>query len=122
MLVMRLRPVDELGVEEILARAGSNEAAILAAETDTFVMAAHYADLHSPESRPQQGPSLPGMEKARRFGGPGTPAMWEYAIVHLALALGVSTAAVRYLIADALDTRHRLPSLWARVRAGEVRV
>ncbi len=65
---MDTRPVDELNVEEILARAGGNQAALLAAETENYVLAAHYADLHGPESRPADGPSLPGMEKLRRFG------------------------------------------------------
>ena len=65
---------------------------------------------------------MPGMERARRFGGAGTPAMWEFALAGLAVQLECSTAAARYLVRDVLDVRHRLPDIWARLVAGEIRV
>ena len=65
---------------------------------------------------------MPGMERPRRYGGPGTPEAGEFAAAELALLLGCSIAAASALIADALDIRHRLPLLWEAVSAGTVRV
>src|SRR3989337_2347189 len=93
------------------------------AEVRIFVAAAHFADLHAPGSRPDRGGrSLPGMEKPVRLGGAGTPRVWEFAPAEFAGRLGKSPYAGRALIADALDCRHRLPRVWARVCAGEVPV
>lgn len=47
--------------------------------------------------------------------------MSEYAVHELGALQGVSSASAERLIADALDLRHRLPRLWHRVRAGQVR-
>src|SRR5688572_9023467 len=115
-------PVDELGGEQVLARVGALHGRRRSADTEIFVLVAAFADIHNPDSRPSRGPSLPGMEKARRFGGAGTPAMWEFALGELAVQLECSTAAARYLVRDVLDVRHRLPDIWARVQAGAVRV
>ncbi|MGI8521733.1 MAG: DUF222 domain-containing protein, partial [Nocardioides sp.] len=63
----------------------------------------------------------PGRERARRFGGDGTPEVTEFAAAELGARLGLSSYSARELIADALDLAHRLPMLWARVQALEVR-
>ena len=91
------------------------EVAILAA-------AAHYADLHGTlPATDAGGRALPGAERLVALGGDGTPEVAEFAPAELAAAIGISATAAAALIGDALDLRHRLPLLWARVSAGEVR-
>ncbi|MGA9346692.1 MAG: DUF222 domain-containing protein, partial [Nocardioidaceae bacterium] len=55
------------------------------------------------------------------FGGDGTPGVAEFAPAELGVVLATSTAAAERLVGDALDLRHRLPRLWARIVAGEVK-
>ena len=64
---------------------------------------------------------MPGMEQLVQLGGDGTPEVAEFAPAELGAELAMSPFAARQLIADALDLRHRLPALWARVQAGEVK-
>src|SRR5687768_2193674 len=54
--------------------------------------------------------------------GEGAPGMSEFAVAEFAAAIGVSTHAGRLLIGAALECKHRLPRVWARVLAGEVPV
>ncbi len=113
----------------------ANRARLVAAETAEFVLATHWADLHAPVDEQGLGVGgtagdggtarrrvLPGTERVRRIGGPGTPMVGEFAAGELAALLGVSLAAASNLMADALDVRHRLPDLWTEVVAGRVRV
>ena len=55
-----------------------------------------------------------GSERSVRVGGPGTPAVAEFAWAELGARLQVSPWSARQLVADALDARHRLPLIWAR--------
>ena len=96
------------------AEADRHEATIVAA-------AAHWADLHGEVERLESGVALPGLERLVQLGGDGTPEVAEFAAAELAAILAVSTFAGQRLVADALDLRHRLPRLWERVVAGEVR-
>ena len=96
------------------------------AEVELLATAAHYADLHAALEGPaaraaETGRVLPGAEQLMRLGGPGTPEVAEFAPAELGGALGVSDGAAAALIGDALDLRHRLPLLWARIKAGHVR-
>ena len=130
---MMVTEVEELGAGDALAVFGDLREARAAAERDIFLLAAHYADLHHPDSDPSAGGSsggsqgrsgpaarLPGTEQPVRVGGVGTPPVREFAIAALAVELHLSTWSARRLVADALDTRHRLPGLWEGVRAGQV--
>ena len=54
------------------------------------------------------------------LGGKGTPGVAPFVAEELGAAVGVSTQSAMSLMADALDLRHRLPQLWARVEAGEL--
>jgi hypothetical protein len=45
----------------------------------------------------------------------------EFAIDELGVELRTSGHQAALLVAEALDLRHRLPALWTRVEAGEVR-
>ena len=117
--------VRDLGVEGVLDAVEAWHATRVEADTQIFVAAAHFADLHHPDSHPDRaeaGRVLPGSERGIRLGGAGTPKVWEFAPAEFGARIGKSPYAGRALIADALDTRHRLPRLWARVGAGEVPV
>jgi hypothetical protein len=91
------------------------------AETAILTAAARYADLHGDLHDPAAGRSLPGTERLVSLGGDGTPLVAEFAAAEFAVELGLSPFAGAQLIADAVDLRHRLPQLWARVQAGEVK-
>ena len=66
------------------------------------------------------GVSLPGTERLVQLGGEGCPEVAEFAPAELGPVMAMSPAAAAVLIGDALDLRHRLRRLWARVRSGEV--
>src|SRR5262245_20280710 len=114
--------VTELGVEGVLDAVEGWHATRIEADAAIFVAAAHFADLQHPDSRPESGRVLPGSERGIRLGGAGTPKVLEFAPAEFGARIGKSPHAGRALVADALDTRHRLPRLWERVRAGEVPV
>ncbi|HEX2177725.1 MAG TPA: DUF222 domain-containing protein [Nocardioidaceae bacterium] len=115
--------IHDLGVEDVLDAVEIWHAERTDRDMRIFVAAAHFADLHHPDSRPDRcGRALPGMERPKRLGGVGTPKVLEFAAAEFAARLGRSPYGGWALIADALDVRHRLPRLWARVCAGEVSV
>ncbi|WP_205472127.1 HNH endonuclease signature motif containing protein [Nocardioides sp. SYSU D00038] len=87
------------------------------AEADLLRLACEWADLHPAESIV---PAMERWEDADVLGGEGTPQVAEFCVAELGLALGTSTHAARLLLAEALELRHRLKRLWARVQAGEV--
>ena len=91
------------------------------AEVRLLEAAAHWADLHGEPERLLDGRSLPGMERLIEMGGAGTPAVAEFCPAELGAELGMSSWSAQRLIGAALDLRHRLPQLWARIRAGQVR-
>jgi hypothetical protein len=104
---------------ELAGLVAANHADLLVREARVLLLAAAWADAHdvdpaSPEYRPL-------VERACAWGGEGTPEVSEYCAAELGALQGTGIVAARMLIADALDLRHRLPTLWARVQAGEVR-
>jgi hypothetical protein len=111
-----------LGVGDVLDAVERWHTEQLDREMRIFVAAAHVADLHHPGSRGADEKVLAGMERGVRPGGVGTPTVLEFAAAELGPRIGRSPYAARMLMADALDVRHRLPRLWARVCAGEVPV
>ncbi|MGH3448990.1 MAG: DUF222 domain-containing protein, partial [Nocardioidaceae bacterium] len=116
--------IDGLSADRTLSRAAGNARRVKLAQAESLVLAAHWADLHGecPADHPEApGRSLPGMERLVSLGGEGTPEVAEFAPAELASELGLSDGAGRHLMAEALDLRHRLPQLWAKVTAGEVR-
>jgi hypothetical protein len=88
-------------------------------EAEQLATAAHWADLHAVLARTS---ALPGSERMMPLGGDGTPEVAEFAPAEYGAAIGVSHGVANRLIADALDLRHRLPQLWARVQGGEIKV
>ncbi len=109
-----------LDADATLRHVASMQALRQRAEVAVLEDAAHWADLHgvvgSDGSR-----ALPGAERLVRFGGDGTPATCEFCPAELGAEMGMSPEAAAMLIGDALDLRHRLPILWERIRAGEVK-
>ena len=91
------------------------------AEVDLLRAAYQWAIRHSPDRLDPATAALPGRERARRYGGAGTPEVTEFAAAALGARIGRTSYAARQLIADAVDLQHRLPQLWARVQAGQVR-
>ncbi len=110
-----------LDADATLATAGSARAVAERAEVVVLQAAAHWADLHGNLGVDPDSHALPGMEQLVQLGGDGTPEVAEFAPAELGAELAMSPFAARQLIADALDLRHRLPRLWGRVLAGEVK-
>jgi hypothetical protein len=82
-----------------------------------LVLAAAWADAHSTVDHPDGGPLV---EQLIPVGPVGCPLVAESAAAGLVLPFQTSVQGVRGWITDALNLRHRLPQLWARVVAGEV--
>jgi hypothetical protein len=110
-----------LDADALLSAAEANERVVQAAEARRLAIAATWADLHGFLDDPERCAVLPGAERLIRLGGDGTPEVAEFAPAELGAVLGISPHAAESLVGDALDLRHRLPMLWARVRAGEAR-
>jgi len=66
------------------------------------------------------GPALDVLDADESLGGAGTPAVAAFTPEAFAAAMGISPSSAAALIADALDLRHRLPGLWARVQRLEL--
>jgi hypothetical protein len=81
-------------------------------------LAAHWSDLHHPDSQVPAEKTLPGAEQGRQLGGEGTPEVLEFAASELGARMETSYGSARALMADALDIRHRLPQLWQLIVAG----
>ena len=81
-------------------------------ECKLLELAAHWADLHHPDSQAPAEKTLPGAEQGRQLGGDGTPEVLEFCVAELGTRIETSYGSARALMADALDLRHRLPELW----------
>lgn len=118
---MVLEDVDELSAGEALVAFGDLRRTRDRASRDIFVLAAHFADLYHLDSADPGGlHTLPGTERAIKVAGDGAPLVAEFAIAEMAAELAMTTWSARRLIGDALETRHRLPRVWARLLTGEV--
>ena len=65
---------------------------------------------------------MAGADRMLDLAGPGAPEVSEFAVIELAAALGRSTDSGRLLVGDAIEAKHRLPRVWARLEAGQVEV
>ena len=123
-LVERVAELDAGAACEAVVAA---HARLLAAEAERFVLAAHWADLHSGEALEEQrrrrgGRVVRGMERGRQVGADGTPWVAEFAAMELGALQGMGPVAAGCLIRDALNVRHRHPLLWEAVVTGTARV
>ncbi len=113
--------LDELTEAELLDHADEVARTQRQCEAQVLRIAVQVAILHNPDTLDPAVTTLPGRERARRFGGIGTPDVAEFAAAALGARLGVSSGSAHSLMADALDLVVRLPQLWRRVEALEVR-
>ena len=104
---------------QLAARLVANHTELVERECEVLVLAAGWADVHGMDPTAEGYDTL--VERARRFGGEGTPEVSEYAGHELGALQGLPSGSADQLMADALDLRHRLPRLWARVRTAQVR-
>ena len=116
---MSEKALSEMGEDEVLAFAGDNADLQRTAELNVMRAAYQWAVIHSPDRF--RATEVPGAEKARHYGGDGTPQVCEFAAAALGARLGITTYAAGELMGDMLDLVHRGPDLWARVEAREVR-
>jgi hypothetical protein len=114
--------------ESLLAAAEVTHRAKVLAEAREFDLATQWGETHPGDESPALAES-PVYEANVLFGdrplqvaGYGAPTVLEFAITEFATAVGLSSTGGRRFIGAALETRHRLPLLWARVMAGEVQV
>ncbi|MFC7618906.1 hypothetical protein [Microlunatus sp. GCM10028923] len=105
------------GSRDILKAVDGLKRARIAVANELLVWVAAWADAHPAESIMETGP---GLARAVRPGGEGTPAVNDLAMVELSAKLGKSTSSGMLFLGDVLDLRHRLPQLWAKVMGCEV--
>ena len=111
----------EMGEDEVLAAAEACADTIRDAEAELLRLAYQWAVMHSPDRLDPATAVQPGREKARLYGGAGTPQVCEFAAAQLGVRIGRSPYAAGVLMADSLDLHHRHPKLWGRVETGEVK-
>ena len=113
--------LDELTEADLLDHADEVSRRQRECEAQVLRIAVQVAILNNPERLDTEISRLPGRERSRRFGGVGTPDVSEFAAAALGARLGISTGSAHSLMADALDLVIRLPQLWRRVEALEVK-
>ena len=89
-------------------------------EVDKLELLLAWADLHSgdPQAEPDAVPVRFGGPRLIALGGDATPEVQDLALVEMSIARHESVMATRSALADAFDLRHRLPKVWAGVKAG----
>jgi len=114
--------------ESLLAATEVTHRAKRLAEAREFELAAQWGEAHPGDPAPALA-DPPVFEANVLFGdrplevaGYGAPTVSEFAITEFAVAVGLSSTGGRKFLGSALETKHRLPLLWARVMAGEVPV
>jgi len=114
--------VEDMSGSDLLDRAGHLAGTRNRCEVEIVRVAVQHALLNNPDTLDPTEAARPGRERARRCGGEGTPEVGEFAAAELGARLGMSTVSAWLLMCDGLDLVYRLPRLWARVEAGQVRV
>jgi hypothetical protein len=113
--------VDEMSGSELLDHVELLGLQQRKAGVEILVAAQQHAVRHNPDTLDPEISKLNGRERAKRFGGHGTPEVAEFAAADFGARLGLSSYSARELIGDALDLSLRFPQLWARVQALEVK-
>ena len=110
--------VEDLDAAETLVAVESAVRDRRAVEVRELELVLHWADLHAHDPHDDGQPRPPGGPRLVRIGGAGTPKVVDLPLCELAVARGQHANAVRSLVADGLDLRHRLPELYAAFREG----
>jgi hypothetical protein len=116
------QPIDEMSGSELLDHVDDLATSQRRCEVQILLAAVQHAILHNPETLDPAITRLPGRERAKRFGGVGTPDVAEFCAADLGARLGLTSWSAHSLMADGLDIVIRLPQLWRRVEALEVKV
>ncbi|TCM51599.1 hypothetical protein [Kribbella sp. VKM Ac-2568] len=109
--------VTELTAAETLASAAQLHAQRNRTDVELLDLALHFADLHPDPATVPGHHSVPGGERGVVYGGPGCPAVAEFAVAEFGAATGRSTASAAAFFGQALALRHRLPRILAQVRS-----
>lgn len=108
---------------DLLGQARAARQCADASEAEILVVAVEWAVANPPllgrDATAWYAASTSGEHK-QELSAEGVPDVDRGAVGELGLALGVSTQAAAALVAEALELAYRLPTLWARVVAGEV--
>jgi hypothetical protein len=115
------RELGDMSEAELLQHADLLASTQRRCEAEILLVARQHALINNADTIDPWQAKIPGGERAMRFGGEGTPLVAEFSPATLAARLGLSTYAGRGLMADALDLAQRLPQLWERVQALEVK-
>ncbi|HWJ08399.1 MAG TPA: DUF222 domain-containing protein, partial [Nocardioides sp.] len=110
----------DMSAGDLLSFVEDRHAARLREERAILQAAYQWAVLHSPDALPASDKR--GRERAKPAGAEGTPRITEHAAATFGARIQTSPYGAKRMIADAVDLVHRLPRLWAGVKAGEVRV
>ena len=114
--------IAELDASATMSLVSGTHRLVLEQECLLVQLAAHWCDLHSPDSQPATERTRPGAERGQRVGGEGTAEVLEFSAAELGAQLETTAGSAKALMADALDLRHRLPELWQLVCSGRLRV
>ncbi|SDS04581.1 hypothetical protein SAMN04489812_0713 [Microlunatus soli] len=102
---------DQVTASDWLVRVGLNS---------RLISIASWADRFPADSIAPHQLAIPGGDRPIRPGGDGTPEITRFCVTDLAAQLHKSTGTAERMIADALDLRHRLPHVWARLCRYEI--
>jgi hypothetical protein len=105
--------------DQLLAAVEATRAVITAHEVDLLRHATEWVALHPGTD---VDTSIEFGMRELQIAGDGAPTIDEGAIAEFALAVGMTTDSAAMYLGDAVELRHRLPRIWARVVAGEVPV
>lgn len=116
-----LRPIGDRSETQVLDRVSECAVTWQRMGAELLVLAYEWAVAHPADRLDPVESAKPGREKATLHGGPGTPEVTEFAAAEFGARMGRGTHAGRRHLAAALDLKLRLPLLWSRVQALEVR-
>ena len=78
-----------------LSLVGQAHRLVLQQECELVQLAAHWSDLHHPDSQAPVEKTLPGAEQGRQWGGEGTPEVLEFAAAELGARMETSIGSAR---------------------------
>jgi hypothetical protein len=104
----------------VLAFARAQTAAANVAESNKLQAAVAWASMHSVDSLEAAATVWEHGETGVPVAGPGAPLVGEFCVPEFAAAVGLPTEAGKDYLGEAVEARHRLPRVWARVVAGDL--
>src|SRR3954454_4614257 len=104
----------------VLEQARADRAVADAAEARLLAHACAWADLHPAESIHDAALLSRHGDQPLAVAGPGAPLVAEFCVAEFAAAVGLPTESGKAYLGEAVELRHRLPRIWARVMAGDL--